>query len=182
MARIKRDSSSWKARGIVRRDFRHDLGVSDETPPTGRRRKKPKQAITRHSHEWGEWHTSTPRLEMNRYTSPGYAHYSPWLRTRTCRICHQRESELIEHEVSILHAHHEGLQVRACTCGEQWTWRKGMSPRCPADYAGDGYTGSRTVRLRHHRLPAIARWMGEPIRLMSWPAPPSWVREWPPRA
>lgn len=45
--RLKEDSSSWRASGILRRDFRHDPGLPEDEIPKHRKKKRKK-----HIHEY----------------------------------------------------------------------------------------------------------------------------------
>lgn len=47
--RLKEDSSSWRASGIVRRDFRHDPGMPETEIPKHRKLKRSK---VKHVHEY----------------------------------------------------------------------------------------------------------------------------------
>lgn len=66
--RLKEDNSSWRSRGIVRRDFRHDAGLPEtETGRTKVKKKKPRKRID-HKHIWVE------------HTRP-YPYFAYWFET-----------------------------------------------------------------------------------------------------
>ena len=47
--RLKEDSTSWKSRSIMRRDFRHDPGLPEDEVP---RRSHPKGKNKKHVHDY----------------------------------------------------------------------------------------------------------------------------------
>lgn len=72
--RLKEDNTSWKSRGIKRRDFRHTYG-EPETPAHRKDKKKPRPKKDKHKHVWVE----VDFKEYQRYaTRRGGMYRFPW--------------------------------------------------------------------------------------------------------
>ena len=54
MARIKKDSSSWRARSILRRDARHDSEAVADLPSNGHKRKHQRRHVKNCVHDYQE--------------------------------------------------------------------------------------------------------------------------------
>lgn len=69
--RLKEDSGSWRARGIIRRDFRHTHGDPEiDTTKVKGKKKRPKK--NKHKHIWVE-------VEWQEYCRYANKHnYFPW--------------------------------------------------------------------------------------------------------
>ncbi len=190
MARIKEDRSSWKARGIIRRDFRHCKdGPEVSSPPKSKTKIKPKtpqgpDAAFQHApapakppphdHEFYE-RIEQGALEVHEHTQAGYASYIPRHKVSGCTICGDGslKCEIIPH-ITRISCDEQGEQY-ICNCGEMWTRRPGDSWRCPADYSNvykprqgryrkKSYR-AQTVRLRHGPLPKLLRFMTQRYQL-----------------
>lgn len=194
MARISQDASSWRASGIIRRDFRHthdgpevitrssSSGKKGHARTSGRGNKAHK-----HEHSFCDTIVNAD-LQVSRYCFVGEASYTPAHIVRICSICGpgSRRAIIIEHIVT------EGTYgLRTCSCGEQWHHRPGISPKCPSDYndqyrrRSGGRWGSRELRssrvsLRGGPRPSALRVSDYSIQSrVDWITPtPKWLQGW----
>lgn len=77
--RISQDTDSWKASGILRRDFRHTLGEPEVERHKGKKKSKPGKPRQRinHRHVYVDV-TGTPE-------APYWSTWTPWYFTRTTK-------------------------------------------------------------------------------------------------
>lgn len=139
--RISRDASSWHARGVLRRDFRHDhSSVEGPTPAV----KSPRLKTPDHSRVGtepcqlcGGSGSGLPSLVPPEIimidARSRRATYRPGYWIWRCKACGRKVVRSLEHEAKILRRF-GGCEARACSCGQNWQWQPGMSWRCPADY------------------------------------------------
>lgn len=75
--RLSRDKSSWRARGILRRDYRHDFSTPEEPKghPPKRRRKPKAKRVHEGKHVWGEKKSHNPWYLDWADDRPTYYHY-----------------------------------------------------------------------------------------------------------
>lgn len=79
--RLSQDDSSWKARGILRRDFRHTHGEPEIPKTKVRKKNKPRKRID-HKHDWVE---ATEYYEYRSSLGPDYPRWSLHFRCTICR-------------------------------------------------------------------------------------------------
>lgn len=187
MARIKRDATSWKAGGVLRRDARH----SNDTPEVAPYRKKSRSSKPSHYQVpciYTEWVEQLPELIVTSDTPPGCASYRPWLRVRTCTVCNRPDRQRPRHNVQTVSVSEAGVH-KACDCGESWISRSGMFLKCPADYMITHRWGHylppklELVTLRPGPPPSCLRYQ-PPLGLGSSEGalPPAWLASWPRQA
>lgn len=72
--RLAEDDNSWKARNVIRRDFRHTIG-DPETPRHRKSKKKSRPKKNKHKHIWVE----VDFKEYQRYASKRPNRFPWWL-------------------------------------------------------------------------------------------------------